>query len=157
MDPLTAIGLSSAIVQFVDFGTKLICGAREIYYSTTGTTEENATLELVVAEMRTWSLKLRRSGPSSAQSEEEKAICSLAEECQILSGKILDLIEKTKPKNQKSRIEVFWAAIRDKRHENDRLQLEKRLGTCRSQLILQFTALDRFWPSTLPHQVEINE
>jgi hypothetical protein len=114
-------------------------------------------LELVVAEMRTWSLKLRHSGPSSAQSEEEKAIYSLAEECQILSGKILDLIEKTKPKNQKSRIEVFWAAIRDKRLENDRLQLEKRLDTCRSQLMLQFAALDRFQPSTLSHQVEINE
>ena len=127
MDPLTAIGLASSIVQFVDFGTKLIGGAREIYFSTTGTTEENASLELVTIEIRAWSSKLVYSG-SSAQSDEGKAICSLATECQILSDKILELIIKAKPKNPKSEIRVLFAVIRDKWHENEKLQLQKRLG-----------------------------
>lgn len=30
MDPLTAIGLASAIVQFVDFGRKLVAESHEI-------------------------------------------------------------------------------------------------------------------------------
>ena len=59
MDPLTAIGLASSIVQFVDYGTKLIGGAREIYHSTTGTTAQNETLELVATEMKEWSSRLK--------------------------------------------------------------------------------------------------
>jgi len=47
MDPLTAISLASSIVQFVDFGSKLIGGAREIYCSTA----QNATLEVVITEI----------------------------------------------------------------------------------------------------------
>lgn len=142
MDPFTAIGLASSVVQFVDFSTKLICGAREIYYSTTGTTEENASLELVVTEMKAWSSKLQYYGPS-AQSEEEKAIHSLAAECQKLSDKILELIEKTKPKNQKSKTQVVFAAMIGKLHEDDKLQLQKRLNECGNQLNMQLAALDR--------------
>jgi hypothetical protein len=147
MDPFTAIGLTSSIVQFVDFSTKLICGAREIYYSTTGTTEENASLELVVTEMKAWSSKLQYYGPS-AQSEEEKSIHSLAAECQKLSDKVLELIEKTKPKNQKSKTQVVCAAIIGKLHEDDKLQLQKRLNECGNQLNMQLAALDRFIPQT---------
>jgi hypothetical protein len=142
MDPLTAIGLASAIVQFVDFSTKLIGGAREIYHSTTGSTTQNVTLGVVVIEMRAWSSKRSSPGPSSIQSE-EKAICSLAKECQKLSGEILELIQKTKPKKQKSRTEAFSAAIRDKWHESDKLQLLERLENCRRQLTAQLETLDR--------------
>ena|SRR5277367_356425 len=144
MDPLTAIGLASSIVQFVDFGTKLIGGAREIYRSTTGTTAQNATLEVVITEVRAWCSRLNSPDPSSVYSEEEKAICSLAAECQKLSGEILELIQKTRPKKEKSRTEAFFAAIRDKWHEDDKHKLQERLGKCRSQLKAQLDALDRF-------------
>lgn len=144
MDPFTAISLASAIVQFVDFGTKLIKGGREIYYSTTGSTEENASLETVVSEMRIWSAKLAYSG--SALRSEEKAICSLAEECRKLSGKILDLIEKGRPKDQKSKTQVVFAAVRGKWHDGDKQQLLGRLDYCRSQLSIQLAALEKYLP-----------
>ncbi|KAH0536518.1 hypothetical protein FGG08_006614 [Glutinoglossum americanum] len=143
MDPLAAISLASAIVQFVNFGTRLIGGAREIYCSTTGTTVQNATLEVVITEITAWSSRLGSPDPSSVYSEEERAICNLAAECRKLSGEILELIQKTRPKKQKSRTDAFSAAIRDKWHEGEKLQLQERLGKCRSQLKAQLEALDR--------------
>ena len=76
------------------------------------------------------------SGPS-AQNEEEKASHSLAAECQKLSDKILELIEKTNPKNQKSKTQVVFTAIIGKPHEDNKLQLDIGLA-----------ALDRFVPQT---------
>lgn len=142
MDPLTAIGLASSIVQFVDYGTKLIGGAREIYYSTTGTTAENATLETVVKEIQFWSVRLR-TPPSSVLSREEKGICTLAAECQQISQEILDLIHRIKLKRDKSRIDAFIAALKEKQHEKEKAELQGRLEKCRNQLAVQVEALDR--------------
>jgi len=52
MDPFTAIGLASNILSFIDFSAQLINGAREIYDSTTGTTEDNKSRESIVNEMK---------------------------------------------------------------------------------------------------------
>ena len=144
MDPFTAIGLAAAVCQFVDFGTKLIKGGCEIYYSTTGTTEENASLETIISELSIWSTKLSCSG--SAARSEERAIRSLAGECQKLSRKILEFIEKGRPKNQKSRIQVVFAVLRGKWHDRDKRQLLETLEYCRSQLSIQLAALERFLP-----------
>jgi hypothetical protein len=47
MDPVSALSIVTAILQFVDFSTKLLGGVWEIYYSTAGATESsNAILTL---------------------------------------------------------------------------------------------------------------
>jgi hypothetical protein len=70
MDPLTAIGLASSIVQFVDYTTKLIQGAKEIYISVSGTTEENKSLETITKEME--GLSSRLYTPISSQESEDE-------------------------------------------------------------------------------------
>ncbi|KAL2014385.1 hypothetical protein VTN00DRAFT_1910 [Thermoascus crustaceus] len=93
MDPLTAISLATSIVQFVDLGTKLIHGAREIYSSAYCAPEENEGQETVVSEMRSLSSKLLP--PSHFQgSKDERALCRLAAECNTISDQILALLEK---------------------------------------------------------------
>ena len=52
MDPFTAIGLASAIVQFVDYASKLVKGTIEIYGSATGDTAETGSLKLVTQKLR---------------------------------------------------------------------------------------------------------
>ncbi|KAE8412911.1 hypothetical protein BDV36DRAFT_300444 [Aspergillus pseudocaelatus] len=72
MDPFSALSIATAVLQFVDFGTKLLSGAHEIYYSTTGTTEENS-LHRLAAKCGTLSKELlqliRRSIPSDPKSK----------------------------------------------------------------------------------------
>jgi hypothetical protein len=44
MDPISALSLSAAILQFIDFGSKIIVATYSIYQSTDGTTRENLEL-----------------------------------------------------------------------------------------------------------------
>jgi hypothetical protein len=50
MDPLTALSLAGTIIQFVDFGCKLLAEGKELYKSTTGILTVNEELELAVDE-----------------------------------------------------------------------------------------------------------
>jgi hypothetical protein len=147
MDPLTAIGLTSNILSFIDFSAQLINGAQEIYDSTAGTTEDNKGREAIVREMKNFSSKLLPPDDSQL-SGDEKALCRLAAECNILSSQILDLLGKIKPKDPKSRSQSFWAALKNKVHEKEKLELEKRLENCRGQLELQ---LNYWMRSPCPH------
>jgi hypothetical protein len=45
MDPLSAIGLASNIIQFVNFGCELISGAQEVCKSISGQTAVNVDLQ----------------------------------------------------------------------------------------------------------------
>ncbi|KFY17827.1 hypothetical protein V492_00356 [Pseudogymnoascus sp. VKM F-4246] len=49
MDPITAIGLAAAIVNFIDFAHKIVTGADELYKN--ATTEENKHTENIVNDL----------------------------------------------------------------------------------------------------------
>jgi len=146
MDPFTAIGLASSIVQFVDYGTRLLCDAREIYTSVSGSTDENKSIETVTAEMKALSAKLSLP-PASAQTEDEKALRRIATECESVSSEILSLLAKIRSPNPKSKLRSVWSALQSKMHQAQKLDLQNRLRDCRDQLDLQLNVLNRFAPS----------
>jgi hypothetical protein len=59
MDPLAALSLAGTIVQFVDFGSKLLATGRELYKSTNGSLTVNDEIELVTSDLLAITLKLR--------------------------------------------------------------------------------------------------
>ncbi|RFU29568.1 hypothetical protein B7463_g6785, partial [Scytalidium lignicola] len=123
MDPLTAVGLASAIVQFVDFSTKLVNTTSDIYRSASGTTAENQSIDFVVNEMRTFSLRLEPLS-TGQQTDDEKALCRLAGECRVLSDLILSLLGKIKPKDPKSKHQIAWLKALAKSAEREAVRLE---------------------------------
>ena len=143
MDPLAAIGLAAAIIQFVDFSSRLIGSSREIRGSLSGATEGDQSLEIVTKEMQHLTAKL--AVPYSPhQTEEEMALGRLSAECHILSDQLLSLLEKTRSKNAKSKLRSTLAALRSMLHEREKLELQRRLENCRCQLELQLGYLSRF-------------
>lgn len=143
MEALAAVSLASNILQFVDFSTKLIHGAREIYVSVSGETEENRSVESITSEMKSLTSKLS-SPATSQQSEDEKSLSRLAGECKIVADQILDLLNKTKPEVAQSRRQSAWSSWKGILHKREKAELETRLEHCRSQLGLQLTFLMRF-------------
>jgi hypothetical protein len=63
MDPLTALSLAGTVVQFVDFGSRLLSDCRELYKSKTGTLTAYEVLELVTLDLRALVRKLQESFP----------------------------------------------------------------------------------------------
>ena len=151
MDPLTAIGLASNILSFIDFIAQVISGAIDIYGSPSDLTEENRSFEAIVTEMRHFASKVQP--PDDAQlTGDEKALCRLTNECDDLSTQIIALIHKVKPKDRKSKSASLLAGLKSKWHEADRRKLEERLDRCRAQLALQLNYLkvDHCIPQLLP-------
>lgn len=144
MDPLTAFGLASNILQFLDFSAKLIRGAQEIYVSPSGDTKANKSLESIVSEMKTFSSHLLPPDSSHLSGDDGKALRRLVAECNILSDQILELLEKVRPNDPNSRVQSVWAALKSKLRERDRQELERRLDSCRNQLELQLSFFKRY-------------
>ncbi|KAH0836976.1 P-loop containing nucleoside triphosphate hydrolase [Fonsecaea pedrosoi] len=139
-DPLSMISLAAAIVQFVDFGAVIIQGVREVKGSISGATERNRSVEVVVSDLRNLVLKLREPHHSQ-QSEDEKALGRVADECKILANQILDLLQKIKAENPKSTLHVVWAVLKNQKYKRQKLELEERLESCRNHLEFQLNYL----------------
>lgn len=59
MDPLSALSLAGTIIQFADFGSKLLSESLQLYKSSRGTLDANEQLELVTADLQSVIAKLR--------------------------------------------------------------------------------------------------
>ena len=79
MDPLSALSVTCSVIQFIDFGAKVL---------------EDELLQSRVDEMWRFSLRFKVE-PNQNQTEGERAICQLATQCQTLSNEILETLEKT--------------------------------------------------------------
>jgi hypothetical protein len=60
MDPLSALSLAGTVIQFVDFGSKLISQGYELYKSTNGQLAVDEELELVTSDLRDVILRIQR-------------------------------------------------------------------------------------------------
>ena len=142
MDPLTAIGLASNILSFIDFGFEVVSIAKDIHGSPTGKSEDGRNIEAVVKQMRAFSALLQP--PDDAQlAGGDKALCALATECSGVSDEILRLLEKIRPKDPKSKSSSLAAAFKTKWYEGELRKLGERLDHSRAQLTLQLDYLTR--------------
>ncbi|KAM5369188.1 hypothetical protein BFJ66_g5092 [Fusarium oxysporum f. sp. cepae] len=134
MDPVTAVGLASAIISFVPLCVKLLQSAREIRDSLDGSVEKNLTRKAIVDEMKALSRRLK-SADQARFLPEQRGLYDLALKCHELSQKILYLLDKIRPKS-KSSFENYRSAYRAWSCESEIKNLEKQLNDCRSQLAL---------------------
>ena len=141
MDPLAALGVAAAVVQFVSFAAQLIEGAHAIHHSIAGQTAENEQLDFVITEMKNLSGRLASSKPLCDQSNDEKAVGRLTAQCATLSNAILDILERVRAKNPKSKWSSAKAALKGAWGASEKEELQQQLDSCRSQLNLQLTAL----------------
>jgi hypothetical protein len=143
MEPFSALGSASSVVQFIDFSARLIDSACATHDSMTGATAEDEQLEFVISEMRNLSARLTSPKPSSQQSDDEKAVGRLASQCCILSEAIMELLERVRARDPKSKRSSAIAALKSAWKEGEKTELEQRLNSCRLQLQVQLTSLMR--------------
>ena len=96
LDPLTAISLASAIVQFVDFGSKVIRGASEIYKSADGALRENAELEDSTTKINQLNDRILLPPTVTVSVEaifEDEALTELASTSKVVAGELLSLLQ----------------------------------------------------------------
>lgn len=67
MDPLTALSLAGTVVQFVDFGSKLLSQGYELYRSTGGQLAVDEEVDLITANLLGLVSKMRRANVHGPQ------------------------------------------------------------------------------------------
>lgn len=143
LDPLTALGLASNIVSFIDYGCKLISDGYELYgKGTLGGTEE---LELVTKDLVRLAndLTTNPSFASKPSPTDNGGLQQLAESCKILADQLLRILATLRPSNPRNGLECFRKAIRKARKRGTIENLEKRLEKIQNQLNIRLIAMLR--------------
>lgn len=100
LDPVTALGVAGNVVQFVDFGIKLISKGKEIYKSTDGILADHAEQAAISSRLAELSKRLSDSVSASATrkklSPAEVALREVTIECKEVADDFSKAINKLK-------------------------------------------------------------
>ncbi|KAK4230174.1 hypothetical protein QBC38DRAFT_496912 [Podospora fimiseda] len=94
MDPISALGIAAAVVQFVDFGSRLLHGVVEIHKSESGQLTEHAQLAQMSSDLLRLTLevedKARFFGTTTnyTRSDSEEIFFRLCQECAAISREL---------------------------------------------------------------------
>ena len=141
MDPLSAVGLASSIVQLVDFTTKIVNGARQVYESRAGVVAQNADIGLCASELKALCDRVQADARPISHKQDYEAFARLADRCIEVSSDLLALLEKLKAKNLESKWDCTVAAFKAQLKKTEREDLLGRLSECRAQLDTQLARM----------------
>ncbi|RDW74622.1 uncharacterized protein DSM5745_07284 [Aspergillus mulundensis] len=139
MDPLSAIGLASNILQFIEFGTNLCGKIYEVAGSITGLTDENAHLSETVDDLKKVTDGLSTSLEGNNKHEVELA--KLAAQCRDLSEEMMGIISKLKLKKGDRMWRSVRAAWKSTLKERKIASIERRLAEHRAQIVLRLNIM----------------
>ncbi|ROV90353.1 hypothetical protein VMCG_09737 [Cytospora schulzeri] len=99
-----AIGLASAIVQFVDFSSKLLSGAREIYSSASGASAEHDGADLAIDTLGYLTRRLPSViTPRHAMTSDDEMLLKLKAGCEGVSDELKKILEAGRAKTPGSK------------------------------------------------------
>ena len=133
LDPLTAISLASAIVQFVDFSIKIVSQTQEIYQSASGATRENVTIGEITQDIKDIYQNVTRNVSSRQPQTNDMALLRLAESCEREADALLLILAELKVPPGASHWTSFRKAIKSARQKGKVQELETRLGKLQKQ------------------------
>lgn len=139
MDPITAIGLASSLITFVEFATKIVTGTYEVYTSSEGTTVTNAHIDTIISDLEEAATDLETELPG--KSKHERALKELASKCNKVAGELLQLLNRIRSYGSHSTWKSFKAAIISMRKQKEITVLEKRLNDYRVQILTRLTLM----------------
>ena len=155
LDPLSALGVAGNVVQFVEFGWKLVAESREIYHSVEGLSGDFVDMELVVTTLRALSYNLGRTplatdiisnkqrlSPSTNDSISAKKDVEvwreLAGACYETAGELLDMVHGLKVTNgPQKRWRSFQQALKAAWKKEQIKKLHDRLEGFRKTITTQ--------------------
>ena len=145
MEPFSALAIACAVIQFVEFGSKLVGTGLEVYKSTEGAPEEAVEIEALAAHAEQLSKQLASSGRTrilDTGAQDEAKLHELANRSEKLANEIVEILSKIRGAPQKT-----WSAIRTsvqlKWNESKIKNLQARLDAVKSEIFLQLLCMMR--------------
>ncbi len=135
MDPLTALGLASNVIQLISFTNDLISKSRQIYRSANGELVEHLELETIAKSLQDLSsdIPTELRGMKSL-TRTEKQLRDICTGCKQVSKELIDVIDGLKATGEHKKWNSFRQALNSVWKEDTINALSKRLERYRSQL-----------------------
>lgn len=132
MDPASAIGLASSIVQLITFSSDLLSKTREIHSSADGAVVENVELEAISTSL----LELTREidAGNTRLTKADKQLKDLCTGCQKVANELLGVVQRLRGSGSKTRWSSFRQAALTVWKEKEVRDLIARLERYRSQI-----------------------
>ncbi|KAJ5267560.1 hypothetical protein N7478_010368 [Penicillium angulare] len=137
LDPLSALGLAGNILQFIDFGSKLLSSSREIYKSAKGLSANHQHLEQITISLIDLNSRLSQGSASASPTTYGQTLNRLALACKDDGNKLLLAKERLKLEQTNTKCKSFQQALKCVWKERDLRDLETRLDGYRSELKIQ--------------------
>jgi len=142
LDPLSALAVAAACVQFLDFAWKVVTQSDPIFNRSSSNAKKDE-LAQVVDHLRKLSAKLTES--ETANSQENGDISGISETCRHIEDELTNIV---KPYLGKSKLELTehakstrWLTVRQligsKSGDKKLLELERKLELLRQNLTLE--------------------
>lgn len=129
-EALAALGLASNIVQFVDFGIKLMSHGRELYASADGVSKENSIIETIAVDIKLLTQNLASSGV-----DYDGELRKLVKACNELSHDLLEVLGSLKIDTEKNRrMETMRKSLKSFRKRREINDIYDRLCKVRDQV-----------------------
>ncbi|KAK3377282.1 hypothetical protein B0T24DRAFT_666047 [Lasiosphaeria ovina] len=145
-DPLSAISLAGSIIQFVEFGTKLVSNSIEIYNSTSGSIQEHKELEMMAKNLEQQILIIKNT-PTAI---EDEAMSEMLDGCKSLSKALQLLLDQIRvAPDRRGRIASLKASGKAALKRNELENLARRLERMRDSICAHLNFL------TFNHRTEM--
>lgn len=141
LDPINAIGLASSIVQFVQFGTKLVSEGLELYQSNDGALARNSELEAIVKDINERS-KILINTPQL--SEDDVAMQKLAESSRKIADELLKKLSSLRTPESHKRLQSSRKTLAAAWKKDKIADLERRLCRLQTQINERLVFMMRF-------------
>ena len=148
MDPLSAVSLAGNIIQFVEFGSNLVCGSVNIYKSADGTTSVNSELELITEDLTGLCSKLirpRNPAEEPALPKAELDLLKLSRLCVKLGREFLEMLESLKVNGRNRRWDSVRQALKTQWKAKDIEEYRQRLDNFRSEIACHLLSILRYY------------
>jgi hypothetical protein len=148
MDPLSALSVAGTIIQFVDFGMKMLSSSVQLYTSTQGLLNVNEELKLVTGDLQAVLVKLRAnacpensippapSPQSQAEIDEHRdSYLEICNNASLIAGELLRKLSDSKVKDGKHRsLQTLRTIIKTAWSKEEILALKERLSSLSASL-----------------------
>jgi hypothetical protein len=139
MDPVTALGIAAATVQFISFAGDVISKSREIYLSADGTSITQNELDTIAKSLRSLCAPFRRWDPAGGMQRRanptELKLKDLCKGCVRVADDLENALEKLKVHGAHHRKwKSFRQALSSVRSDDEIERLRTSLGQYRAQI-----------------------
>jgi hypothetical protein len=139
MDPFSALAVATSVVQFVDFGSKLVSRAIEIHTSPDDLPAELVDMAKLNDKMSAVSKELGNSMqtiPEKSLKPHEQDLLDMCQQCQEISLQLSAALGKVQKSTQPRTWDSLRAAFQSIMEQQKIQSLQSRLDAFRQQLML---------------------